>query len=256
MSLNCYLIFHFTLTLLLSPSGALNLTRTAGERSRAAQDRVGLTEVIISESERNRRRTENLLLHVGDRFNRTQAENEAKLAELSDLLDAVEDGMPDLNEQVCDHRGDPCDTLCGGAGCGKCGGLSCNDGLVNTVNLALRFAEDAETELKKKEASADELLRGVSAAKRQSDVAYDLAKMAFDLIFQGLNLSSSYRSEINRLLEEIDEYFSTPGSSPSDIKTLAEQVSSQPCTLYAKCMKKCCCLYPQIFVFCQFSHFC
>ncbi|XP_050736724.1 laminin subunit beta-1-like isoform X4 [Eriocheir sinensis] len=204
--------------------GALNLTRTAGERSRAAQDRVGLTEVIISESERNRRRTENLLLHVGDRFNRTQAENEARLAELSGLLDGVEDGMPDLNEQVCDKRGDPCDTLCGGAGCGKCGGLSCNNGLVNTVSLALRFAEDAETELKKKEASADELLRGVSAAKRQSDVAFDLAKMAFDLILQNLNTSSFYKTEINRLLEEIQEYYSTPGSSPSDIKTLAEQV--------------------------------
>lgn len=181
---------------------------------------------------------------MGDRFNRTQEENEARLAELSDLLDGVEDGMPDLNEQVCDHRGDPCDALCGGAGCGKCGGLSCNDGLVNTVSLALRFAEDAETELKKKEASADELLRGVSAAKRQSDAAFDLAKMAFDLIFQGLNLSSTYRSEISKLLEEIDEYFSTPGSSPSDIKTLAEQVSSQPC--YIMPIKKCCFLYAQL----------
>lgn len=190
---------------------------------------MGLTEVIISESERNRRRTENLLLHTGDRFNRTQAENEAKLVELSDLLDGVEDGMPDLNEYVCDHRGDPCDTLCGGAGCGKCGGLSCNDGLINTVDLALRFAEDAETELKKKEASADELLRGMSGAKQQSDVAFDLAKMAFDLTFQGLNLSDTYRAEINKLLEEIEEYFSTPGSSPNEIKLLAEQVSGGVC---------------------------
>uniref|UniRef100_A0A0P4W557 Laminin subunit beta-1 n=1 Tax=Scylla olivacea TaxID=85551 RepID=A0A0P4W557_SCYOL len=204
--------------------GALNLTRHAGERSLAAQDKVGLTEVIISESERNRRRTETLLLHVGDSFNRTQAENEAKLADLSGLLDGVEDGIPDLNEHVCDHRGDPCDALCGGAGCDKCGGLSCNEGLVNIVDLALTFAEDAETELKKKEASADEHLRGVSGAKRQSDVAFDLAKMAFDLTLQGLNVSSTYKTEINKLLEEIEEYFSTPGSSPNEIKQLAEQV--------------------------------
>ncbi|XP_063890052.1 laminin subunit beta-1-like isoform X5 [Scylla paramamosain] len=204
--------------------GALNLTRHAGERSLAAQDKVGLTEVIISESERNRRRTETLLLHVGDSFNRTQAENEAKLADLSGLLDGVEDGIPDLNEHVCDHRGDPCDALCGGAGCDKCGGLSCNEGLVNIVDLALTFAEDAETELKKKEASADEHLRGVSGAKRQSDVAFDLAKMAFDLTLQGLNVSSTYKAEINKLLEEIEEYFSTPGSSPNEIKQLAEQV--------------------------------
>lgn len=204
--------------------GALNLTRHAGERSWAAQDRVRLTEVIISESERNRRRTENLLLHVGDRFNRTQEENEAKLLELSGLLDGVENGMPDLNEHVCDHRGDPCDTLCGGAGCGKCGGLSCNEGLVNLVDLAIRFAEDAETELKKKEASADELLRDVARANRQSDQALDLAKMAFELTLQGLNTSDSYKTQISTLLEDIVEYFDTPGSSPNDIKVLAEQV--------------------------------
>ncbi|KAG7166952.1 Laminin subunit beta-1-like, partial [Homarus americanus] len=80
--------------------GALNLTRHAGERSRAAQERVEFTRVIVSESERNRRRTENLLLHAGDRFNRTQDENEANLASLSELLDDMDDGMPDLNEQV------------------------------------------------------------------------------------------------------------------------------------------------------------
>ncbi|XP_042225500.1 laminin subunit beta-1-like isoform X3 [Homarus americanus] len=204
--------------------GALNLTRHAGERSRAAQERVEFTRVIVSESERNRRRTENLLLHAGDRFNRTQDENEANLASLSELLDDMDDGMPDLNEQVCDRRGDPCDTYCGGAGCGKCGGLSCNDGLVNIAETALKFADDAEETLKKKEASADELLRGVSGAKRQSDIAFDLAKMAFSMTFEARNMTDSYKAAISRLIEEIQEYFSTPGAKPKEIRIIAEEV--------------------------------
>lgn len=125
---------------------------------------------------------------------------------------------------MCDRRGDPCDTYCGGAGCGKCGGLSCNNGLVNTAELALKFADDAKEMLKKKEASVDELLRGISGAKRQSDIASDLALMAYDLAFSSRNLTDSYKARITKLLEEIEEYFSTPGAKPQEIRDLAEEV--------------------------------
>lgn len=206
--------------------GALNLTRVAGERSRVAQEKVELTQVIVGESRRSRRRTENLLLHALDRFNRTQIKNAEDLAEMTDMLDEMYRGIPDLNEQVCDRRGDPCDTYCGGAGCGKCGGLSCNNGLVNTAELALKFADDAKEMLKKKEASVDELLRGISGAKRQSDVASDLAQMAYDLAFSSRNLTDSYKARITKLLEEIEEYFSTPGAKPQEIRDLAEEVLS------------------------------
>ena len=64
-----------------------------------------------------------------------------------------------LLSKVCDKRGDPCDSLCGGAGCGSCGALSCNQGLVQTSRLTLKFSSDAETTLKRKEASTDDLLR-------------------------------------------------------------------------------------------------
>ncbi|XP_076033711.1 laminin subunit beta-1 isoform X3 [Oratosquilla oratoria] len=205
--------------------GALNLTRIAEQRSREANRQVDLTQIIVGESERNRKRTELLLLHASDRFNRTQQENEDILSDLGLKLDEMEDSMPDLNEQVCDRRGNPCDAFCGGAGCnGKCGGLSCNDGLVNTAKGALQFTEDAENILKKKEASADELLRGVSSAKRQSDIAFDLAKMAFDVAFDARNKSAGYKEAIQMLLNEIDEYYKTAGAKPDEIRILAEEV--------------------------------
>jgi len=68
--------------------------------------------------------------------------------------------FPALNELVCDRSGDPCDSHCGGAGCGKCGGISC-EGAVTKADNALKLAQDAYTALKLKDADAEDLLRAV-----------------------------------------------------------------------------------------------
>lgn len=62
---------------------------------------------------------------------------------------------------MCDKRGEPCDPLCGGAGCGVCGGLSCEHGAVTKADRALGVARDAEKAIREKETDAEELLRGV-----------------------------------------------------------------------------------------------
>lgn len=62
---------------------------------------------------------------------------------------------------MCDKRGDPCDPLCGGAGCGVCGGLSCEHGAVTKADRALGVARDADKAIQEKETDAEELLRGV-----------------------------------------------------------------------------------------------
>ena len=66
---------------------------------------------------------------------------------------------------MCDGEGDPCDALCGGAGCGKCGGLSCEDGAVTKAANALSVAEDAAKILQEREREVDELLRSVSTGR-------------------------------------------------------------------------------------------
>ena len=66
---------------------------------------------------------------------------------------------------MCDERGDPCDDLCGGAGCGKCGGLSCDDGAVTKADKALDYAQRAETALKENAAKAGDLLDQVHLRK-------------------------------------------------------------------------------------------
>lgn len=78
----------------------MNLTRQAGGRSREAQVRVEYTQVIVSESERYRKQTENILIYKADRFNRTIQENEASLGELTSVLEEMQNQIPELNQQV------------------------------------------------------------------------------------------------------------------------------------------------------------
>lgn len=67
-------------------------------------------------------------------------------------------------QKVCDGSGtvSKCDTLCGGAGCGKCGGLSCDMGAVTRAENAFELAKDAENVTREKEGVSKQLLGEVS----------------------------------------------------------------------------------------------
>lgn len=45
--------------------------------------------------------------------------------------------------QVCGQPGAPCSTLCGGGGCGRCGGDGC-DGAITISQTAFSFTQQAE----------------------------------------------------------------------------------------------------------------
>ena len=48
--------------------------------------------------------------------------------------------------KVCDGAGDPCDPVCGGAGCGKCGGgVSCDEGAVTKSMQAIDLSNQSES---------------------------------------------------------------------------------------------------------------
>lgn len=56
--------------------------------------------------------------------------------------------------QVCGKYG-KCDQQCGGAGCGLCGGLSCENGAVTKANMSLDLVNRADMSVKEKEAKAE-----------------------------------------------------------------------------------------------------
>ncbi len=70
---------------------------------------------------------------------------------------------------MCSSQEYPCDDVCGGAGCGKCGGLSC-DGTVDRTKNALEFARGAEDTLRNKEEEVNSMLTEVSALECNTTV--------------------------------------------------------------------------------------
>ena len=73
--------------------------------------------------------------------------------------------IPGLNNQVCDGQttvDEPCDSLCGGAGCGKCGGISCLDGALSKAGEAVKSAEQADKLLREKDSEAQQILGKIS----------------------------------------------------------------------------------------------
>lgn len=80
--------------------GALNSTRNSNERSAAALNRAIVTQIALEESSRNRRRTENRLLHGANLFNLTQRDNDDFLEDLSLRLTAMNQSIPEINDLV------------------------------------------------------------------------------------------------------------------------------------------------------------
>lgn len=82
-------------------------------------------------------------------------------------LDSFNRQILDLNQMVCDRRDgnneNPCDTICGGAGCNGCGNsISCDSGAKQQAQTAIRNANDSEVALRNKESLANDLIRNVS----------------------------------------------------------------------------------------------
>lgn len=84
--------------------GALTLTRQARERVQKAQGRVEFTQQPISDSERQRKRTEALLARSVPQLEEGQQKNANELVALGARLEAMEKSLPVLNKQVQSHN--------------------------------------------------------------------------------------------------------------------------------------------------------
>jgi coxsackievirus/adenovirus receptor len=205
--------------------GAFNITKDAQRRSRASEQRIRGTMPILYESERKRVQTERLLDQVAGRYNASFNDNEASLNDISRQISQLEDRIPNINELVCDGRGtvSNCDTLCGGAGCGKCGGLSCTDGATTKADNALDLATKADGVLKEKEKVARDELNRIIEARHKSDEALREAKAAYERAISAKNTSEETTLEVQELLDRIEEFLREEASRPAEIRTMAEE---------------------------------
>ena len=143
--------------------GALNLTRQAHLRVLQLEEDNKKIQELNDNAERQCKRTDTYVKKKSDDFDRMFKENEEALDKFQDDLDSLNARIPDLNERICDKKGDPCDTICGGAGCNDhCGGLNCEKGALTRSDRALNFAKNTEKSIMEKEEKANEIIRAVS----------------------------------------------------------------------------------------------
>nr|CAD7395642.1 unnamed protein product [Timema poppensis] len=205
--------------------GALNLTQEAQKGSLKAQQIADGSEEQVAEAERYYKRTEARINRTANQFEEEREGNSRFLVTLSEKLKELELDIPNLNEKVCDKRGDPCDQLCGGAGCGSCGGLlSCEQGAVTKADTTVQLAEDAKQAIKEKEAQAEGLLRKISQAKQDTLTAHDVAKEAYDSAVLVRNRSENTIEESRDVTKRIQDFMETPKATPANIRDLAEEV--------------------------------
>jgi len=161
-----------------------------------------------------------------EEFESLQKTNEDALDRYHDEIVKLSAQIPNLNEQICDKRGDPCDNLCGGAGCKHCGGLSCENGAVTKAEKALAYAEDTEKEIKKKEEVAEDLIRSLSQAKTNASEAYKKSEKAFIEADNYLNETKELISQGNDLIANLTNVLNNNTASPDEIRNIAEQTSA------------------------------
>lgn len=140
-------------------------------------------------------------------------------------LEELNETMPDMNDKMCDKRGDPCNDLCGGAGCNSCGGLSCEKGAFTRAEKALNYAKDTEKILKEKEEQAEELIRSLSQAKTNATEAWKRANNIFREAEEYYNLTSAGIDTAKDAIMQLTDVIRNNSASPEEIQAIAEDVS-------------------------------
>lgn len=203
--------------------GALNLTRDAWSRVQSLSNTYQEATELNTEADRQCKRIEALITKQKENEGILIA-NDKQIDELQAALDELTGQIPDLNEQVCDKRGSPCDSLCGGAGCNKCGGISCENGALTRAESALNYAKDAEKTIKEKEQQADEIIRAVSHAKNDAFEAHKKAKDVYNLVQKTHNDTEELIQQSRELITNLTNAISNNTASPKEIRMLAEEI--------------------------------
>ena len=210
--------------------GALKLTQEAKRKSEEAKQRVDEVEMpngLLAQSDERRKSTQQLMESSRDEYTTAQQETKQQLNNIINQITNLEGKIPTLNEQVCDgttSEAEPCDSLCGGAGCGKCGGISCLNGALSKAGEAVKSARDADNILKDKDREAQQVLLEMDKAHKKANQAAREAQEAHDLAFQAMNTSVVAQEQSSGLASKI-EGFTSSDNSLQDVQTMAQEVN-------------------------------
>ncbi|XP_059611859.1 laminin subunit beta-1 isoform X2 [Phlebotomus argentipes] len=203
--------------------GALNLTREAYHRVRMLDEKELETQELIENAARQCKRTEILVNRTADEVHRLSGSNADALVEYEDVLKDLNERLPELNELMCGSRGSPCDDLCGGAGCGFCGGLSCEKGALTKAEKALNYAKDTEKTLRENDEKAEELIRSLSQAKTNASEAWRRANGVFNESELYYNETDDYINVARSYITNLTDVINSNTALPSEIEAIADE---------------------------------
>lgn len=203
--------------------GALNLINTAKEKADRAAHKAEHSQDDVKYADNQCRATETFINQTRDVYKKQSEDNENELDSIRQKLNELNSEIPTLNDLVCDGAGDPCDSICGGAGCKSCGNsISCEDGAKQLAETAINLAKKTETALKEKESTANDLIRNVSQIN--TNETRTLAQITHNFINNELKKSDISLNKANQMMKEMREYMGQNNTKPEDIKKLAEEV--------------------------------
>nr|XP_012215232.1 PREDICTED: laminin subunit beta-1 [Linepithema humile] len=204
--------------------GALNVTQQMAEQSRQAEKMANDTSNVLDDAERFRKHTENLLVKNRDSMDKAQRENRESLTKLNEKLKTFNTIMPGLNLQICGDNVTDCSNVCGGAGCGFCGGLSCDVGAITKAEQALDVAKQQASTIKKHRDSAEQLLRNISIVKQDATAARSNAQDAFNYAWDARNRSDKITKELSDITKRIWSNLDEDQPTPAMLRDLAYEV--------------------------------
>lgn len=203
--------------------GALTLVNEAKAKADRAAHKAEHSKQDVDYADNQCRATETFINQTKDTYLRQSQENENQLANIRQRLQDLNSKIPTLNKLVCDGAGNPCDVICGGAGCKSCGNsISCENGAKQLAEVAVNYAKKTEAVLKEKETAANDLIRNVSQintteTRRQAQETYDEIK----------NMLLKSNSSLNKAAEvtkDMRDFMGQNNTNPEEIKKLAEEV--------------------------------
>uniref|UniRef100_A0A1I8B0Z9 Laminin subunit beta-1 n=1 Tax=Meloidogyne hapla TaxID=6305 RepID=A0A1I8B0Z9_MELHA len=200
--------------------GASEILEESSRSSADSERRIGQQLEIISQSETDRLKAEQLLNEHKRDFDWQYDENKAKLFEISQTITTIGNILPSINYEVCGAESAPCDAICGGPGpgCQQCGGTSCG-GSVSKAAMAQEFAHEALDKVNAKRKDAEEILKNIreilpktEEARKMSDNALHKAKnekekinKIKDELLQKINATKMFLEENKHRPEDIHE---------------------------------------------------
>lgn len=204
--------------------GALNLTKEAFEKAKTLKMEENVQDKLLSDAEHQCKRTELFFSRNVNSFNQGIKDNELALEKLNEEMNRLNQEIPKLNQQICDKGGETCDKLCGGAGCGFCGGLSCEAGATTKAERAYSFAKEAQKHIHDKEAKGEELYRGLSQANQELNLALANAKDVSEVSKRAKIQSQSILNESYNLIERHDTFLNPTGVQSTDVAMKVDEV--------------------------------